>query len=156
MSGCMTKSNYKVLSFLFDGVPDPEKAVAAGKKEGGKTAGNPNASVHGPYAAKLCEGCHDRSTNRLVRPLQELCVTCHDIQLNKKFIHGPLTTGGCRVCHFPHSSPNRFLLVSDSKDFCFYCHTRSDFERNPAHEGADSRCILCHEPHMSDTRYLLR
>jgi hypothetical protein len=31
--GCSTKSNYKMLSFFFDGVPDPEKTMAAGETE---------------------------------------------------------------------------------------------------------------------------
>ncbi|MFZ2198057.1 MAG: cytochrome c3 family protein, partial [Thermodesulfovibrionales bacterium] len=95
-------------------------------------------------------------TNKLIRPVEELCANCHKIELDKKWIHGPLVSGGCRVCHLPHSSPNKFLLVSDAKGFCFYCHTGSDVVKNPAHEVADLNCILCHEPHMSDSKFLLR
>ena len=160
VSGCATKENFKDLSFFFDGVPDPSKVGKKGYKsrKGDATApvSEQHASQHGPYAAKLCEACHNRSTNALVRPIEQLCANCHDIQLDKKWIHGPLASGGCRVCHLPHTSRYRSLLVSDSRDFCLHCHSISDVARNPAHEGADSGCISCHDPHMSDNMYLLR
>jgi predicted CXXCH cytochrome family protein len=158
--GCVTKSNYKVLSFFFDGVPDPEKTVTAGemedRKKAQKNVGNPDASVHGPFAARLCVGCHNPGTNRLKKPVDELCSDCHKIQLDKKWIHGPVVSGGCRVCHNPHSSSYRYLLVADSKDFCFYCHTKDDVFRNPVHQGIDSGCTSCHDAHMSDSEYLLK
>ena len=158
VSGCVTERSYKVLSFFFDGVPVPSKPGGNGNgvKVAKAAVSEKKGSMHGPYAAKNCDGCHSRSTNALVRPVEELCVYCHKIQMDKKWIHGPLVSGGCRVCHLPHTSPNAYLLVSDSKDFCFYCHTRRDFERNPAHEKAGLVCISCHEPHMSDIKYLLR
>jgi predicted CXXCH cytochrome family protein len=159
VSGCVTKENYKNLSFFFDGVPNPSVVKKGYKPRKGEVTASDSekqATQHGPYVAKLCEACHNRGNNTLVRPIEQLCANCHDIQLNKKWIHGPLASGGCRVCHLPHTSPYRFLLVSDSRDFCFHCHSKSDVARNPAHEGVDSGCISCHEPHMSDNMYLLR
>ncbi|MFZ2199006.1 MAG: hypothetical protein WAV13_14805, partial [Thermodesulfovibrionales bacterium] len=48
-SGCVTRGNYKVLSFFFDGVPDPEMTVDAveggERKDEQKKAANPNASI---------------------------------------------------------------------------------------------------------------
>jgi predicted CXXCH cytochrome family protein len=158
-SGCVTESNYKVLSFFFDGVPDPSipaEIRLSAREARMASLSQARGSIHGPYGARMCDGCHNRSTNALIKPVEELCMICHDIKLDKKWIHGPLVSGGCRVCHFPHSSPNEFLLVSDSKDFCFHCHSRDDFAKNPAHEGVGSQCILCHDPHMSDNKNLLR
>jgi predicted CXXCH cytochrome family protein len=159
-TGCGTERNFKVLSFFFDGVPPPSSSgVTDGdvfSKDSKTVVSDTKGSVHGPYGAKMCYGCHAPSTNALILPVEELCANCHKIQMDKKWIHGPLVSGGCRICHLPHKSANKFLLVSDAKDFCFYCHTKSDVAKNPAHEGAGLLCTSCHDPHMSDIQYLLR
>jgi predicted CXXCH cytochrome family protein len=162
IGGCAGDSGYKVLSFFFDGVPDPaeKKAAEAGKETGDKTASSSGlkykASVHGPYAAKLCNGCHNRSTNALLMPLRELCFKCHEFNMEKKYVHGPLAAGGCTVCHDPHSSGNRFLLVSASENFCFHCHDKRSVDENAAHKGIQPDCTSCHSAHMSDMQYLLK
>ena len=159
--GCVTEKNYKMLSFFFDGVPEPGKVMTtdtlgrAGSKDQAKT--EVRGVVHGPYAARLCKACHEAGTsNNLILPIDQLCANCHNIRLDKKWIHGPVVSGGCRVCHMPHSSRFGFLLVADSKDFCFYCHNRADVFKNPVHQGSDSSCTTCHDAHMSDTKYLLK
>jgi len=158
--GCEPRTQYKVLSFVFDGVPDPDKPV-----EGGQTGGNGNGKArvarstyreHGPFAAKMCEGCHERSTNVLIMPVEKLCLNCHTLQLDKKFIHGPVVSGGCKVCHDPHGSAFPFLLVSDPRTFCYYCHSEKDVARNEVHQGVTEACTICHNAHMSDNNYLLK
>jgi predicted CXXCH cytochrome family protein len=166
LAGCGGQASYKVLSFFFDGVPNPaeKKAVReAGGKAGGEGTESPaggkagRGSVHGPYAAKMCSGCHDSATRALLLPPRELCYKCHRFRLNKKYIHGPVASGGCIVCHEPHSSGSRFLLVSSQETFCFYCHEKKAIERNNAHKGADmTYCTRCHDAHMSDKKYLLK
>lgn len=160
--GCGEPTNYKVLSFFFDGVPEPKTEIAgeqAGKAGAGRTKEGTvkEFTVHGPYAARLCDGCHARGgSNKLLLPVNELCSKCHNIQLNKKWVHGPLVSGGCMACHNPHSSPYRFLLNSESREFCFYCHSRGDVSKNPVHQGTDAGCTTCHDAHMSDKKYLLK
>jgi predicted CXXCH cytochrome family protein len=159
--GCDATTRYRALRFFFDGVPAQEEKKAAGirKTEAGEiprgTAG-PTSSRHAPYAAKKCDSCHQRSTNVLIAPIDELCFRCHEFRSGKRWVHGPLASGGCRVCHEPHSSRYPFLLVSDSESFCLYCHDEKAVAANEAHKGAATKCTTCHDAHMSDSRFLLK
>ena len=161
MWGCEATTRYRTLSFFFDGVPNPEEVKAAklqgsGAKDIPRRTAGPSSWGHGPYAAKQCDGCHMRATNALVAPIDELCFRCHEFRLDKQWVHGPLASGGCRVCHEPHSSPYRFLLVSESEKFCFLCHDEKAVAANEAHEGGSVKCTACHDAHMSDNRFLLK
>lgn len=156
LPGC----SHRVLSIFFDGVPAPAAQKEVPQQPGSATGRAISAgtfSNHGPYAARLCEACHVKQTNALVAPVNELCYKCHELQLNKKYVHGPLASGGCVVCHDPHSSPYGHLLVSESSNFCVRCHDTTDLSQNPAHqEAGDRQCTDCHDAHMSDKPYLLK
>lgn len=156
--GCeVTPARYKVLSFFFDGVPNPEEVkVAEIREKENKEIARTTGAGHAPYAAKMCDACHVPFTNALVVPISELCYRCHEMKLNKKWVHGPIASGGCRVCHDPHSSRYKFLLVSESESFCFYCHDEKAIMKNEAHKGNVMKCTSCHDAHMSDNRYLLK
>lgn len=157
--GCSNAKHHRVLAFFFDGVPDPAAAVAS-------TAPAVEASLgrqlvlpgeHGPYAAKLCNSCHDaQRASALIVPAEQLCLRCHEFDTTRAYVHGPLASGGCLVCHEPHSSPNRYLLVSASDGFCLHCHERSALSAVDGHAGDTADCTACHEAHMSDRKFLLR
>jgi predicted CXXCH cytochrome family protein len=158
-------SRYKVLSFFFDGVPTPEEEAAAlanagnGKKRLQKDTGLKKGEYkdHGPYAARECGACHVKSSNQLVMPIDQLCFKCHTLDISKKYVHGPLAAGGCRVCHLPHGSAYAFLLVSEPKDFCLYCHDKAGILRREVHQGAEEvQCTTCHDAHSSNIEYLLK
>jgi len=163
-SGCepKTQGQYKALSFFFDGVPDPERRAAEElrKEQEGKGSGNRKAksrqTQHGPFAAKMCDACHRKVTNELVLPIDQLCVKCHSLDLHKKYIHGPVASGGCRVCHSPHGSGYPFLLVAKPEEFCLSCHNKENLNRNEKHAGLIEECSACHDAHSSDDRYFLR
>ena len=164
-TGCSAAARRNALTFFFDGVPPPKteqesRAASEGAREdrSGSAPGSVVSWDHGPYAAKLCAGCHEAgATNALVAPKVELCFRCHQLKLDKRVVHGPLASGGCLVCHDAHSSRYRYLLVSESTGFCFYCHDRKAVERVEAHAGGEgSDCTACHDPHMSDRDFLLK
>jgi predicted CXXCH cytochrome family protein len=164
-TGCAAETRYQALSFLFDGVPAPRESSRDNshqQKREPSPAHEPKAFVqsgysqHGPYAARLCEGCHQRGSNRLVRPAEDLCTYCHDITIDRKRLHGPLASGGCTVCHDPHGSRNRYLLVSAPGDFCFYCHQRKEVFGREAHQDRETECTACHDAHGSGNEFLLR
>jgi predicted CXXCH cytochrome family protein len=165
--GCQAQTRYRVLCFLFDGVPPPEGLEPCDEKDRIRTADKKKAGVksgkevaaryqeHGPYAAKLCEGCHQRQTNKLLMPVEDLCFYCHVFNVVKKNVHGPLASGSCVVCHDPHGSGNRYLLVAKSEEFCLYCHQKSDLVKKDVHKTMDAGCTTCHNAHASDNKFLL-
>jgi predicted CXXCH cytochrome family protein len=156
---CDATSRHKVLTYFFDGVPPLETPGA----EPAPGAATPTAArpisfqEHGPYAAKLCTACHNQDVgNALVAPPDQLCGRCHALKLDKAYIHGPLASGDCLVCHDPHSSPYKPLLVSQSDSFCFQCHDRNDIANSPGHANLEEPCTTCHDAHESNRKYLLK
>jgi predicted CXXCH cytochrome family protein len=91
-----------------------------------------------------------------VAPKEELCFRCHRLRVEKKYVHGPLASGGCLVCHDPHASRYPRLLVSDSDSFCFHCHEAERVARIEGHAGLQGGCTQCHDAHASDERFLLK
>ncbi len=159
--GCApkTESQYKVLSFFFDGVPNPALKVEPeeGKKNGSAVKDKRlKFTEHGPFAAKQCNGCHQKGTNVLVAPIEELCFRCHQLDLKKGWTHGPVAAGGCRECHNPHSSGYPYLLMAKSSEFCYYCHNKNDVLRSAAHKDMTQECSACHDAHSADNRFLLK
>lgn len=155
--GCAPETNYLVLSFFFDGVPLPQDGHAEQQgTEGQATGGQQRFGEHGPYAAKLCDACHLQGSNKLVVPREELCIRCHVLKLDGKMLHGPLASGNCDICHGPHGSGNRYLLVADSKEFCLYCHNKTDILKRDVHQGVNAECTVCHDAHGSSNDFLLK
>ncbi|MEW6117898.1 MAG: cytochrome c3 family protein [Nitrospirota bacterium] len=152
------EQKYRVLSFFFDGVPPPvkESGQEPGEEASKTTAVRQRFTAHGPYAARFCDACHLRGSNKLLMPVEELCLNCHTLSTAKKKLHGPLAAGSCNVCHDPHGSSYRYLLVSDSKTFCYHCHNQSDVMRRPVHQGTDLECTMCHDAHAADSEFLLK
>ena len=150
--------SYKTLRIFIDGVPDPGKKKPATHQQPQALAQTKSTfSQHPPFAEKQCDSCHDRAmTNNLVAPKEELCFICHDFPTDKKYVHGPLASGGCLVCHDPHSSKFPKLLVAESGTFCLYCHDRAAIPKDESHVRTDIQCITCHDAHMSDKKYLLK
>jgi predicted CXXCH cytochrome family protein len=157
--GCNATSRHRILTFFFDGVPPLQQAPEEGAQPAAG-AGPVRPAVsheHGPYAAKLCSACHNaQATNALIVPRDQLCYQCHDLRLTRKYVHGPLASGGCLVCHDPHSSRYAYLLVSESDTFCFHCHDRQALAGTGPHGDLQEMCTTCHDAHMSDKQYLLK
>lgn len=164
LAGCEATTRYKVSNFFFDGVPNPEQVSVEGAGKDKTTLEKTTETAmarrkyrdHGPFAAKMCEACHQRGSNTLILPIEQLCFKCHTLNSGKKYIHGPVTSGSCRSCHDVHGSGHSYLLVSESKDFCFYCHDRNALINRDVHKGNDTECTACHDAHSADNRYLLK
>ncbi|MEJ2684848.1 MAG: cytochrome c3 family protein [Candidatus Sulfobium sp.] len=159
--GCAPKTRYKVLSFFFDGVPNPEMQVKkkdTNKKEDEMARMKAVAyHMHGPYASRHCEGCHTPGSNVLLLPRNKLCFRCHVLDLSKRYVHGPVAAGGCLMCHDPHGSAYPYFLVADPATFCLHCHDKKEIFRNEAHKGIDGeQCTACHDAHSSNKEFLLK
>ena len=132
--GCGTQERYRVLSFFFDGVPDPNAPPAsAGEEETGDYVGRPADAKgltyyrHKPYDENKCDACH-RSTGGQMMEFSALddsiCAGCHPGTTTQyRYMHGPVATGQCRVCHLPHESTVPHLLKSAPAVLCTTCHT---------------------------------
>lgn len=125
--------------------------------------------THGPFAAKECARCHDLGAasgfrgergggatsaaslgdlaegGRLRFPVVELCVRCHTgyepaaLGDDGSFVHGPVASGWCVVCHESHSSFEPSLVrTAPAARLCGQCHVREDLVAfTPEHRPAD-------------------
>ncbi len=170
--GCIPYNKYKVLSFFFDGVPDPNKihksstdslslTVIKNQKEYSslyKNVRRVQFNIHPVYREKACNKCHDRNKkSKLLQAQPTLCYSCHDnLKTKYSILHGPVQAGFCTSCHSPHLSKNKKLLIVKEDELCIYCHTFTDIIRNEAHEDIQKTdCLQCHNPHGGDDTYLL-
>jgi predicted CXXCH cytochrome family protein len=173
ISGCKnTPENHKILSFFFDGVPDPteEKKSAAGEGEtGGTGSTGPEPSTHKPVVDRLCGDCHGASRETFrkrgftgidissITMAWETCRDCHSnsdkvpeasvIVRSDRWLHGPVAAGRCQDCHRGHRSEYPHLLRSGNLEAaCRSCH-----EQLPERSGAmaEMRCVECHDPHSA-------
>ena len=166
---CSSTSGYKVRSFLFDGVPDPNEktlvfidslsididstnttVIAITKPEG---------YIHAPYAKKECSSCHDRGAmGKPKMAMPELCYQCHDSQENQyTVLHGPVDSGQCIQCHSPHQSKLNKLLLREGKDLCLNCHEEQSIIGQGIHvEVKEESCTQCHNPHGGNDRFVLQ
>jgi predicted CXXCH cytochrome family protein len=171
LSGCSATKNYKVLSFFFDGIPAPESVstLAANDsiiKSDTNVLANilavnsqPKMLFHSPYQDKQCGICHDQSTmGKLLKSQPELCYQCHeDFSTTLKVLHGPVGGGQCNMCHNPHMSMNKHLLIRVNQSLCLLCHDQKQVRETAVHkEINDAECTSCHNPHGGNDRYALR
>lgn len=93
--------------------------------------------------------------------LKPLCFECHDAEeiLGDEFKHGPAEQGECTLCHDPHASSERSLLLGGVLELCGDCHDDvaqavedSEYVHDPAQDG----CTDCHNPHSGPSPMMLR
>jgi len=168
---CSEKENYKVLTFFFDGVPDPNAKIETKNKtnkiDSSKIKRRMNivkqaelkVFFHEPFKERLCNECHDfEGGNKLIKPLPDLCFSCHDDFFEEKqFKHGPAVSGNCTMCHHPHFTDQEFMMKRKGREVCLYCHDENNIMVKPIHkENGSKLCWTCHDPHAADKRYLLK
>ncbi len=164
---CSPKSDYKTLSFFFDGVPDPDKQDSIAQADSIRLAERQELTftkvvktefvLHPPYQEKECENCHDKGQmGKLLEPLPGLCYQCHESFGDQyKVVHGPVDAGFCIKCHSPHMSKNDFMLLRTGQDLCLDCHMAKDVFKNEVHADIeDANCTECHNPHGGDDRFM--
>lgn len=164
-AGCSAQTRYKVMSFFFDGVPDPNAPV---NPEVALASGDIAAmgSVHPPFAQDQCSACHgDPSSTRLDRDSGGICLSCHSgIDAQYPFMHGPVVAQSCLWCHNPHFSKTTFLLRLAPPNLCMQCHSEGQLTLRrpsgallrPEHMDLTRNCLECHHGHGSAKPGLLR
>jgi DmsE family decaheme c-type cytochrome len=95
--------------------------------------------------ALTCSDCHTPHGTRTRASLRtwnkfntDACFKCHPEKRGPwVFEHLSVKVEGCQVCHSPHGSPNRFLLIRrDIRTLCLECHGQPHFPR--------FSCVNCH------------
>jgi predicted CXXCH cytochrome family protein len=160
-SGCTpTPENYELLSFFFDGVPDPSavRMVEGQALSIADIRASPNYTIHQPYAEDKCADCHS-ARFRLTRDDSGACVKCHEDQLAQHpRMHGPVVACACLWCHEPHESAHAVLLREPGRGICIQCHVQEllSAERVPEHADETRACLECHYGHGGATPAFLR
>jgi predicted CXXCH cytochrome family protein len=167
-AGCSVEKNYELLSFFFDGVPEPATGVpgAADAADAGRRPAPPRiVSSHSAYAERRCEACHGETGGfgLVVSGFSELdsmvCRKCHgQVPAEYRRMHGPVTAQECLWCHRPHESAYPHLLAQRSPELCLGCHgfELRSLPQPPEHEDLARTCLDCHRGHGGQQRYFLR
>jgi predicted CXXCH cytochrome family protein len=101
--------------------------------------------------------------------IRDFCLNCHTGKrswLSRSFIHGPVSIGGCTLCHNPHGENQRYQLIAEgSLSLCIECHGDKE---NLISEDKNVRmkyvhgvisgagCVVCHDPHATDQQFMLK
>ncbi|MHC4205828.1 MAG: outer membrane protein assembly factor BamB family protein, partial [Planctomycetota bacterium] len=129
-------------------------------------AGNDSEGTWGLHEPlKNCVSCHgDRSEKatadrpELVAPVPKLCYGCHKEFLTPDgWVHGPVATGTCLLCHESHKTENKSLLRKPVPELCYQCHSTDSLKSVANHSDKSyQNCSVCHEGHVSPGRMLLK
>ncbi len=167
---CSSEKKFKILSTLFDGVPEPESsesAMADSLAADSSTASpvsvatrrkQPEIFFHYPFLEKACDSCHGRTAgNQLNEEPPDLCYSCHDdFREDLRLLHGPVAGGLCTACHNPHRADYPKLLFAKGQDVCLKCHDSHAVFANEIHaEIEKTSCIECHNPHGGNEDFFL-
>jgi predicted CXXCH cytochrome family protein len=160
VTACGTHQRYKVLTFFFEGVPEPgselvvaeavsEASTTSKPKRKGFTPVVTKMFMHEPFELKECKNCHKtKHSQALLKEEPQLCYDCHGKMLKRMtFVHKPAEEGNCKACHVAHQSPHWFLLPKPELNLCNDCHdpvNTQEFVHTPVAEG---QCSKCHNPH---------
>ncbi len=136
--------------------------------------------------AKQCLECHDDKTKHkfVHSALATGCLSCHEVRVNKDVTRVKLITASanglcltchtdkkaaeikgtvhppavrdCLMCHDPHSSDNKALLVKpesgdEKENLCLSCHKTGLHvpEKGSRHAALEAGCDTCHTTHKT-------
>ena len=93
-----------------------------------------NLPQHHPVLEKRmnCVSCHDPHGLDIMKPAgglamarhNETCAQCHREQTRPVVFEHEALREGCTVCHTPHGSINRKMLVANDSNLCLRCHAQ--------------------------------
>ncbi len=171
-TACAPSLRHGVLTFFFDGVPEPGAEPEVGyPARPGRALGPSEDDLpaepevrrvvysHPPYRENRCGSCHNKEDGQVHRsPEEGLCLTCHaELVRTPKFLHGPVAANACAFCHHHHASTYPKLLLDDPLTICFGCHEEDDLTTGAHHANRDTQpCLLCHDPHGGGERFFLK
>ncbi len=169
LASCDPVERHDMLTFFFDGVPplrsETAPTAAPARKEDAAAVSAPasNWIIHEPV--KDCTRCHGNRQQRgfspkvqLLAEVPQLCYQCHkEYSSLEGWVHGPVATGDCLLCHEPHKTQTESLLRKPVPELCHRCHEPQAVRALRHHaEPSYGHCTDCHEGHAGATKNLLR
>jgi predicted CXXCH cytochrome family protein len=128
-----TSANRKLLK-----APEPQSCRPCHGEFFAATEGAGVASVHKPVRNGACAACHELHGGALAKLLKEgvrgaVCGGCHPnpagahhqfsaAQLKASGNESRAEVSGCLLCHLPHASAHRRLLLAPGSAVCQSCH----------------------------------
>ena len=169
LSSCDEVGRHKALTLFFDGVPplrsEGSEAESSVQKNDKAPASAPVGNWHIHEPIKDCTACHGNQPRRgtspkvhLVAEVPQLCYQCHkERSTSDGWVHGPVATGDCLLCHEPHKTKAESLLRKSVPELCYQCHEPEAVRAIKGHaEPPYGRCVDCHEGHAGETKSLLK
>lgn len=169
LSSCDDVGRHQVLTLFFDGVPSLSGAVPGTESPAPNDVKLPVSPpvekwrMHEPV--KDCTVCHGKQPRRgaspkvqLVASIPSLCYQCHqEYSAPEGWMHGPVATGDCLLCHEPHKTKTESLLRKPLPELCYQCHEPQAVRAIQGHaELSGRRCVDCHAAHAAETKSLLK
>lgn len=161
--GCSSPTErYQVLSFFFDGVPNPNAPKKVVKVENNATPVLTLTIVsrHKPFVENQCDSCHRSATGQMVdfTDTYKSCAKCHPKVANQySHMHGPVARPACQFCHTGHESAYPHLLRADPVKVCTQCHDAQLLGNKPLeHNDGHTNCLNCHGSHGGNEAYFLK
>jgi len=166
---CSSSTKYRVLSFFFDGVENPEQTNLVAADSSGQVvnqdagtnesrrSSEPQYYYHAIYQERACDACHNaEQSNMLIEQVPDLCYQCHEnFSETYAYLHAPVEGGECLTCHKPHFATNKDLLVQTGQQLCFDCHDQEELMAGETHsEIGETNCTECHNPHGGEDETL--
>jgi predicted CXXCH cytochrome family protein len=169
LSSCDEVGRRKALTLFFDGVPPLRREVSetesSVQKNDKAPASAPVGNWHIHEPVKDCTACHGNQPRRgtsgkvqLVAQVPQLCYKCHkEHEASEGWVHGPVATGDCLLCHEPHKTRTESLLRKPVPELCYQCHEPEAIRAIEGHvEPSHGHCVDCHEGHAGATKSLLK
>lgn len=87
----------------------------------------------------------------------EICATdeCHANLGKEEFIHGPVASGDCALCH-QQLKKHKFEPIVNAGHLCTECHEQFDTEKIVHAPVKRGECTRCHDPHQSPNKFMLK
>jgi predicted CXXCH cytochrome family protein len=118
------------------------------------TAGPKGEYVWHHSTPEKCSLCHPASDQSMeaAPPKDRVCHKCHARKDKGKYVHGPMGTGDCSVCHDGHGSSHKAFTNAEPLTLCVMCHDQKSSEQHMA-KSKGKACTQCHDPHASNKPY---
>ncbi len=102
----------------------------------------------------FAKGVHQHSKEDAIS-----CKKCHDMGKGKKYVHMPIRTNACSVCHNIFTKTKGLLRVKKDVKMCIMCHNQKRKMIRTGkniHPPVKRDCTNCHDPHAGNIRFRLK